>query len=306
MKSDEPFSHNTQSPTTRSKSIPADACDCHVHIHGDPNQFPFYSGRTYTPEVALPETLKNLHESIGVSRVVIVTPSVYGTDNSSTLYGIREFGPRARGVAVIGDATTEEELDHYQASGISGIRLNLGTAGITDVDEATRRLKSAIHRVDRRGWHVQIFTTLDVLSGLKNVIADAEIPIVIDHFGGAIAELGTTQKGFDDLLDLLRTGRCYVKISAAYRISKRTPDYSDVQPLVRELIAARSDRVLWGTDWPHPNAVTPSDRQPTETTPHLSIDDRHLFHLLMNWIPDAQTREQVLVSNPARLYGFPE
>jgi predicted TIM-barrel fold metal-dependent hydrolase len=127
---------------------------------------------------------------------------------------------------------------------------------------------------------------------------------VFDHFAGAQAALGLGQPGFADVLDLVRSGRAYVKISYAYRASKAAPDYSDVVPLAKALIAANPDRIVWGTDWPHPDSVTPPGKKPTDVTPLLQIDDGRLLNLLPVWAPDVAIREKILVANPARLYGF--
>jgi predicted TIM-barrel fold metal-dependent hydrolase len=128
--------------------------------------------------------------------------------------------------------------------------------------------------------------------------------VVFDHFGGAQAELGLEQPGFSDLLELVKSGKAYVKISGAYRASKLAPDYPDAAPLARALISANSDRIVWGTDWPHPDSVTPPGRQVTDVTPLFRIDDGRLLNQLPVWAPDAATRKRILVDNPARLYGF--
>jgi predicted TIM-barrel fold metal-dependent hydrolase len=127
---------------------------------------------------------------------------------------------------------------------------------------------------------------------------------VFDHFGGALGELGPQQPGFADLLELLRSGKAYVKISGAYRASKLAPDYPDVAPLARALITANSDRIIWGTDWPHPNSTTPPGKKPTDLTPLFQIDDGRLFNQLVVWAPDTATRKKILVDNPAQLYRF--
>jgi predicted TIM-barrel fold metal-dependent hydrolase len=284
--------------------VPAGACDCHTHIHGDPEKFPFSSGRVYTPETALPEEMAALHKALHIQRVVIVTPSVYGTDNSATLYGMKARGADARGVAVIDDKTPESELDALGQAGVQGIRLNLATAGISDPSIGRQRFQTAAERVKSRNWHVQLNTNLAMISAIKDLVAASPVPVVFDHFGGAKAELGPQQPGFADLVELVRSGKAYVKISAAYRISKLAPDYADVVPLTEALIAVNPDRVVWGTDWPHPNAVTPPGRKPTDVTPLLQIDDGRLLNQLPVWAPDPATRKKILVDNPARLYAF--
>src|SRR5918995_7278401 len=130
--------------------VPPGACDCHTHIHPDPGTFPFFAGRSYTPEPALPRQMAALHKALGIQRVVIVTPSVYGTDNSATLYGMKARGKDARGVAVIDDKTTERELDAMHDAGFRGIRLNLATAGISDPAVGRERLQNALKRVQSR------------------------------------------------------------------------------------------------------------------------------------------------------------
>ena len=294
----------SQPATPVNFDVPAGSCDCHTHIHGDPARFPFYSGRVYTPETAPPDEMAALHKALKVQRVVIVTPSVYGTDNSATLYGMQARRPDARGVAVIDDTTPESALDAMGRAGVRGIRLNLATAGINDPAVGRQRLQNAIERMRRRNWHVQINTNLAMIAAIKDVVAGSSVPIVFDHFGGAQASLGLEQHGFAELLELARSGKAYVKISGAYRSSTLAPDYSNVVPLARALIAANADRIVWGTDWPHPDSATPPGRKPTDVTPLLQIDDGRLLNQLPVWSPDPLIRKKILVDNPARLYGF--
>jgi predicted TIM-barrel fold metal-dependent hydrolase len=284
--------------------IPAGACDCHTHIHGDPAKFPFFAGRVYTPEPASPEEMSALHKALQIERVVIVTPSVYGTDNSSTLFGMTARGPTARGVAVIDDKTPESDLDAMNKAGFRGIRLNLATGGVNDPTVGRPRFSAAVERVKARGWHVQLFTSLAMISAIKDLVATSPVPVVFDHFGGAQAALGVGQPGFADLLELVKSGKAYVKISGAYRVSKLGPDYADATPLAQALIAANADRIIWGTDWPHPDSVTPPGKQISDVTPLFQIDDGRLLNQLPVWTPDAGIRKKILVDNPARLYGF--
>lgn len=294
----------SQPATPVNFDVPAGACDCHTHIHADPAKFPFFSGRVYTPELASPEEMSALHKALHIERVVIVTPSVYGTDNSATLFGMKERGPTARGVAVIDEKTREADLDTMNQAGIRGIRLNLATGGVNDPNVARPRFQAALERVKNRDWHVQLFTSLAMVTAIKDLVATSPLPVVFDHFGGAQAELGVDQPGFSDLLALVTSGKAYVKISGAYRASKLAPDYPDAAPLARALIAANVERIVWGTDWPHPNSVTPPDKKPTEVTPLYQIDDGRLLNQLPVWAPDAAIRKTILVDNPARLYGF--
>jgi predicted TIM-barrel fold metal-dependent hydrolase len=293
----------SQPATAITFDVPAGACDCHTHIHGDPTRFPFFAGRTYTPETALPEEMAALHKALHMQRVVIVTPSVYGTDNAATLYGMQARGADARGVAVIDDQTPDSTLDAMGQAGVRGIRLNLATAGITDPAVARQRFQAAAERMQRRQWHVQLNTNLAIITALKDLVTASPVPVVFDHFGGAKAALGLQQPGFADLVELVRSGKAYVKISAAYRISTLAPDYPDVVPLAQALIAANAERVVWGTDWPHPTG-TPPGGKPTDVTPLLQIDDGRLLNQLPVWAPDPRIRQQILVDNPARLYEF--
>lgn len=295
-------------PTVRTPvafDVPPNGCDCHVHVFPDPAKFPFWSGRVYTPPVATPDDLLALQTALHMQRVVIVTPSVYGTDNAATLHGIAMLGlQRARGVAVIGAATSVADLDALDKGGIRGIRVNLETGGVTDPAAASRIFNDAVARIRDRPWHMQVYARLSVIAALKETLAAAPMPLVFDHFAGAQAALGVDQPGFAAVLDLVRAGKAYVKISGAYRASERAPDYPDVAPLARALITANPERIVWGSDWPHPDSVIVQGRKATDLAPALPIDDGRVLNLLADWAPDAAIRHRILVDNPARLYGF--
>ncbi len=294
----------SQPATPVNFDVPAGSCDCHTHIYGDPVQFPYVPGRVYTPQTASPEEMAALHKALGIQRVVIVTPSVYGTDNSATLYGMKARGADARGIAVIDEKTSESDLDRMNQAGVRGIRLNLAHGSAHDPHIGRQRFQAAIKRLRGRNWHVQVLLDLMMISALKDLAAASPVPVVFDHFGGAEARRGLVQPGFSDLVELVRSGRAYVKISGAYRCSTLGPDYPDVAPLAHALISANPDRILWGTDWPHPNSVTPAGRKPTEVTPLFQIDDGRLLNQLAVWAPTTALRKRILVDNPARLYGF--
>lgn len=293
------FAKAAQPATPVDFKVPAGACDCHTHIHGEPGKFPFFPGRVYTPEMALPEEMAALHKALHIQRVVIVTPSVYGTDNSATLYGMKARGADARGVAVIDDKTPESELDAMGQAGVRGIRLNLATAGVSDSSIGRQRLQTAAERMKSRNWHVQVFTNLAMISAIKDLVAASPVPVVFDHFGGAKAELGPQQPGFSDLVELVRSGKAYVKISIS---GGPRPDYADFVPLAMALIAANPERILWGTNWPHPNSG--SGRKPDELRPLFQVDDGLVLNQLPVWAPDPGIRKMILVDNPARLYAF--
>jgi predicted TIM-barrel fold metal-dependent hydrolase len=282
--------------------VPQGACDCHVHVFGDPKKYPFFEGRSYSPETASVDELRQLLSALRLQRVVIVQPSVYGTDNSCTLDGMRELGGRARGVAVIDDKTTDAQLDAMGKAGIRGIRLNLATAGINDPSAARQRLENAIARIRNRGWHIQINTQLPVIDALSQQLLASPVPIVIDHFGGAVAARGVDQPGFGALIILVRSGKAYVKISGSADSVSTQPDLADVAPLAQALVKANPQRILWGTNWPHPGSAPVPGRKPTDLALHMRTDDGKVLNLLPTWVPDAATRRLILTENPARLY----
>jgi predicted TIM-barrel fold metal-dependent hydrolase len=284
--------------------VPAGACDSHTHIFGDPQQFPWFSGRTYTPESASVAEMRALHRALHIDRVVIVNPSVYGTDNSCTLDAMKQLGSRARGIAVIDDKISDLQLEEIDQAGVRGIRLNFENFGQTNPDLTRKAFQSAIERVAARKWHIQIYTRLAVIESLHKEIMAAPVPVVFDHFGGAQAPLGTGQAGFDTMLDLVRSGKAYVKISGAYRAAAKPPDYLEAAPLAKALIAANAERILWGSDWPHPTGAALPGHHASDVAPLLPIDDGRLLNQLLVWAPDAGVRKTILVDNPARLYGF--
>jgi len=282
--------------------VPEGACDCHVHVFGDARRFPFAASRTYTPESASAAELLAMHRVLRIDRAVIVQPSVYGTDNSCTLDAMKQYGSGARGIAVLPDAIQSTTLDDMQHAGIRGIRINLGLAEDTSLADARHRLKSAIEQIQGPKWHVQIYAALPVVAGLSDLVLASPVPVVFDHFGGAKAAAGLRQPGFDKLLQLVESGKAYVKISAAYRASSSAPDYPELAPLAHALIAANPQRILWGSDWPHPDTGT--GRKLGDISPLLRVDDGHLLNLLATWAPDTTLRKTILVDNPATLYTF--
>jgi predicted TIM-barrel fold metal-dependent hydrolase len=296
---------SAQPSTKVSFDVPAGACDCHVHIFGDPQKYPFFAGRVYTPETASVTELRALHQALHMERVVIVQPSVYGTDNSCTLDAIKQLGSRARGVAVIDANTPDAALADMVRSGIRGIRLNLTTAGVTDPAAALQRFQPAADRAKAHGLHIQLNTSLRVLEALSPQLLASPVTLVIDHFGGALGSAGVNQPGFAALVNLAKAGKAYVKISgAADSVSTQSPGYADVLPLARALVSANPQRILWGSNWPHPDSITRPGRKATDLAPNVQIDDGLVLNLLPVWVPDAATRRAILVDNPARLYGF--
>ena len=299
-------SRATTAGTAVNFDIPPGACDCHVHVFGDPARFPFAEKRVYTPPQASVEELLDLQKALRLERVVVVQPSVYGADNFCTVDAVRRMGARARGVVVIDTAKSRAALEEMAAAGVRGVRLNLetNTAGRFEPDAAKAVLDTTAGQISGLGWHVQIFTRPSIIAALKDHIAQLSFPVVVDHFGGAAAAPGVSQAGFDALLELVKSGRVYVKISGAYRVSQKAPDFADVTPLAQALVAGNPDRIVWGTDWPHPNSDLGRGRPLTEIAPPFPIDDGLLLNQLPKWAPDAAIRRKILVDNPARLYGF--
>lgn len=287
--------------------VPSGACDCHTHIFGDPRRFPMTQSRVYTPEQASVEEMRTLHRALQMDRVVIVQPSIYGTDNACTLDAVKQLGSRARAVAVIdvqAPAAAENRLADLDRAGVRGIRLNLETSGIADPSVGSQRVRAAIDRLRGSRWHIQMNTRLPMIGAIRDQVAGAPMRFVFDHFGGAQASLGLDQPGFKSLLDLVRSGSAYIKISGAYRSSTQSPNYPDMAPFATALIAANPQRVLWGTDWPHPDSSIVPGRKNTDVAPLLQIDDGALCNQLAVWAPDAALRTRILVQNPAELYGF--
>jgi predicted TIM-barrel fold metal-dependent hydrolase len=283
-------------------ALPKGATDCHVHVFGPQSRYPYAEDRVYTPPDASISDLVRLHEHIGVERVVIVHPSPYGTDNRVSLDAATWLGEKARVVAVIPATLDEDELEALDVLGVRGVRLNLATAGVKDPETIWQVVKALAPKLADNGWHLQMFTSLDVIDQLADRLATLPITIVFDHFGGAQAIKGAGQPGFRTLTDLLKSGQAYVKISAGYRVSSK-PDQSDVTALAEVLISANPDRVVWGTDWPHPGARH-GLRPITVTEPFQQIDDGAAVDRLAGWAGSAERLYRILVTNPARLYGF--
>ena len=292
----------SQPKTSVAFDVPPGACDCHTHVFGEPTLFPFAAGRTYTPEPASVSELRALHRALRTTRVVIVQPSVYGTDNACTLDALKQIGPAARGVAVIDERTPESTLDAMAQAGVRGIRVNLLTAGVIDPGAARQRFQFAADRAKRRRWHVQIYASVGVIDAIKDVLHASPVPVVFDHFGGIQAGRGVQQNGFSTVVSLVRSGKAYVKMSAPYLASTQQPGYEDVAPFARALVEANPRYLLWATNWPHPSAA--GTRPVAEISPLRTVDDGQVFNLFPAWVPDAAQRRMILVENPARLYGF--
>lgn len=282
-------------------AIPPGACDCHVHLFGPPETFPFAPDRVYTPGSADETALLALHERLGISRVVLVQPSPYGTDNSRLLAGLAELGPRGRAVAVVDPNASEGLLKRLSQAGVRGLRLNVDTQGVVDPEAVWASLREEAGRCARLGWHVQILTRLSVISALEHRLATLPAPLVVDHFGRPDLGQGVDQPGFAALLRLVRAGHAWVKLSSIGRLCGAQQDR--IAPFVRALIETRADRLVWGSDWPHTGGGR-GGRPVGEIEPFAKVDDAASLAALARAIGDAGTLRRILVDNPARLYGF--
>ena len=261
------------------------SCDCHIHVFGPFERYPLDPARQYTPEAATLEDYLKVAHALGTGRVVLVQPSVYGTDNSCQLDALRELGERARGVAVIDDATTDEQLAELNGAGFEGARLNL----TREADLGS--LERLAARVKEYDWHVQLHLPGSSLPEIAERLHKLPTDFVIDHFGRIDPREGPEQPAFKALLQLLDSGRCWVKLSAPYRVDLEGPPYHRLTTFARELVKHNPERLVWGSDWPHPDlAVVP--------------EDQVLLDVLKDWVPDDAARHRILVENPAKLYGF--
>lgn len=291
----------SQPQTKVSFEVPPRATDCAVHVY-EPKRFPYWEGRSYTPEPATLAELRQFLQTLKLERVVVVQATSYGTDNTCVVASLRELGNRARGVAIIDEKTPEASLDDMHQAGVRSVRLTLNNLATTNLEAARQRLKMTIDRLrTRKNWSLQLSADAATYEILREELVGMPIPLVVDHFGQVQAAEGTGQRGFSTVLELVKSGKAYVKISNPHSIS-RQPDLSDVAPFARALIGANPQRVVWGTAWPHPTAG--SARKPTDLSPHQQVDDGRVMNMLPVWVPDAATRKMILVDNPERLYEF--
>jgi predicted TIM-barrel fold metal-dependent hydrolase len=268
---------------------PRQACDAHAHIFGPAHQYPFVPGRSYTPPEAGIPAYSRLLRALGFERAVIVQPSVYGTDNRCTYDAVRQSGGKWRGVAVVQPEITEGELRALHQAGFRGVRINLLFKG----GLAMEVLEKLGRRMAPLGWHLQLLVDGRDLVDLAPRLRRLPVPAVIDHMGHLPAKLTVRHQAFAALLSLVGEGKCWVKLSGAYRISSQPFPYEDVVPIARALVEAGPEQMVWGSDWPHPAFV---GEMPV---------DAGLLDLLAEWVPDRRLRHRVLVENPARLYDFP-
>ena len=278
---------------------PPNSCDCHVHVIGPKGRFPLPANRRYTPSDATATELATMLKRLGMTRVVIIQPSFYGTDNACTLDGMAQVG-NARGVAVLPAQVPAAELDSLHKQGIRGIRINIATVGGAPLDEIRDKVNAAAKLAERHGWHVQLFIAAEVIEPIAPLLRTLPVDSVIDHFG--LIAPGTTASPLRALQGLLESGKTWVKISGAYRIDS-DPNNRQIDLLARVLCKANSERIVWGSDWPHtpPHTIQkPLDQE----SPFQNIDTLGLRDLLPRWLEDGALIARVLVSNPAKLYDF--
>ncbi len=277
-------------PSAPKFKAPAKACDTHMHIIGPIDTFPLNDDRSYTPPDSPLEDFLAYQDALGLERAVIVHPSCYGTMMDVTIDAVARMGDRARGIAVVPSSISDAELDKLDEIGFRGLRFTTLLRGGASVDDIAAMAK----RIERLGWHVQLFIDganqlADMAPALKNLPVD----VVIDHMGHFPMESGVDHPGFQALIDLVKTGRCWVKLSGSYRMSEKGAPFDDMPPYAEALIAADANRMVWATDWPH---VMLWDRPVP--------DGADLLDWVMSWGVDDATLHKILVENPEKLYGF--
>ena len=285
-----PPDRNPRKPRTR---LPKGSIDTHVHVF-EPG-YPLSPARGYTPPHSTRADLKHLHATLGIERVVFTQPSIYGIDNSAILDAMaalnRETPDRARAVIAVDLNITQEDISKLDKAGVRGVRLNTDNKGgmpiaFSDIPELTARIRPF-------GWHLEfLFPGKDILE-LVPLFRTIEVPISIAHFGYQPASAGVQAPGFQALLELVRDGNTWVKISGANRVSRGDlPPYDDVAPMAHALIEAGPGRVMWGTDWPHPNKYV------------VNPNDGDLVDAFGEWVSDERQRHHIMVDTPAAFYRF--
>jgi len=278
-----------QSPSRPRLELPPGACDAHVHVFGPQARFPFAAERRFTPCEAPKEKLFALHALLGVERCVVVQSGAHGLDNRVTEDALAARNGRYVGIALVPLTVSDAELRRLDAAGFRGARFNymghLGAA--TPIDEVV----AFASRLAPIGWHLQLHFESSLVHELASAVLRSPVPVILDHMGRVDASLGIDQPNFRRLRELVRDERVWVKLSGSERISRRGPPYEDAIPLARALFEDAGNRVLWGTDWPHPNL----DHVP---------DDGALVDLIALIAPSETERQALLVTNPERLYRF--
>jgi predicted TIM-barrel fold metal-dependent hydrolase len=263
-------------------AMPPGACDTHFHVF-EPG-YPHVPEPLYTfPDGTLDAYLR-MAEVLGIERMVLVQPSFYGTDNSLLRYVLKRLGPRCGGVVQIDEDASDAELDEFHELGIRAIRLDLFARASWPTAELVAYIQRMAARATPRGWHLQFYTPGTIVRDLLPFLAGCEDTFVIDHMGYLTESDPESDRC---LLALLSQGSCWIKLSGAYRVAKNKP-LSSVAPWGRALVAARPDRLIWGSDWPH--------------LPDGQRDTGEILNLLSDWAPDEADRRTILVDGPGRLF----
>jgi 2-pyrone-4,6-dicarboxylate lactonase len=267
--------------------LPPGSCDAHCHVFGPGDRFAYAPNRRYTPEDAPKEMLAALHAHLGVERAVIVQASCHGTDNAAMLDCIASAPKRYRGIAIVDDSFNDADYDKLDAGGVRGVRFNFvkHLGGAPDMAVFNRVIDS----IKGRGWHVVLHLDAPAIVPLSPMIRALPLPFVIDHMGRVPSAAGVEQPALRALIELAGNQNCWIKVSGAERISM--PPYAAAAPIARALVEAAPGRVLWGTDFPHPNATH-------------AADEADLVDLLPQFAATPLAQHCLLVDNPARLYGF--
>lgn len=265
------------------------ACDAHCHVFGPSAKFPYDPKAAYQPQDAPLEDLQGLHARLGLERAVIVHASCHGADMRVTLDAIARSGGRYRGTAIIDESYTQKDFERMHEGGIRAVRFNFvrHLGGRPEMGF----FKKTVERVRAMGWHLILHLDAQDIVELKDTLDALPVPFVIDHMGRVKASDGLEQAPFRALLGLVKNLNAWVKICGAERVSTKGPPFSDAVPFGRALVEAAPDRVLWGTDWPHPNV-------------RWMPDDAGLLELFAAMVPEPDLQRRILVDNPAKLYGF--
>jgi 2-pyrone-4,6-dicarboxylate lactonase len=270
-------------------SLPSGSVDCHTHVFVD--DYPMIPGRGYNPPQSTLEDMLGMHSMLGIDRVVLTQPSVYGTDNSAMLDAVAGIPDRARAVVAVGGDVSDGELEALHARGARGIRLNLDNVGGMPVE--LDEVPGLVKRIAALDWHVEFLFQGHELPGLLPLLRSLDAPVSIGHFAYMPAAEGVGYQPFQALLDLVAEGNTWVKLSAPNRLGVGdVPPWPDVVPLARALIEANPDRMLWASDWPHPNKFV------------IQPNDADLLEQLELWAPDEGMRRRILIDNPTSLYDF--
>lgn len=280
-------------------ALVAGGCDAHVHVIGPRAQYPMVADRHYTPPEASVEALRAHLQRVGLQRTVIVQPSVYGFDNRCMLDALAHMAGAARGIAVLPDAVSLNELRHLDGLGVRGVRVNLESVGNHNSQALHQALQLWGPRLAEVGWHVQVYAPIALIAACADAIRQAPVPCVFDHFA-MWTHATCTDAASQTVLQLLHEGHVYLKLSGSYRVP--TGAGKPLEHLAQRLIDSGADRLLWASDWPHTNRAP--GVSPLDESPYRDIRADALLHERQHWLAVPAVAQQVLVDNPARLYRF--